>query len=437
MEIYNIITLIIVLAAIFGYINFRFIKLPGAIGIMLISLVASLGVIAIGMVNPAFFRETTAVISSIDFHQALMKVMLSFLLFAGAIHIDAKKLKSERASIITFATVGVVISTFVVASLIYLTTHLFGLPINYLYCLLFGSLISPTDPIAVLGILKKAKIPSSLEIKISGESLFNDGVGVVIFITIFEIAQVGLENVSGLDIAWLFLKEAGGGLIFGWMLGYLGFWALRTIDNYIVETIITLAIVMGGYYLADKMHISGPLAMVVAGIITGNKSMDKGVSVTTRDYIGKFWEMIDEVMNAILFLLIGFEMLIVPFNMTLLWLGCISIVIVLAARLFSVFIPIIFLRYKKNPFDKNTIPILTWGGLRGGISVALAISVPNYMYGEVFVSITYIVVLFSILVQGLTIGRLARKLAVVNHKDTALSLFTTNESNSQSDSGLK
>ncbi|MEP7229448.1 MAG: sodium:proton antiporter [Ginsengibacter sp.] len=411
MEIYNIITLIIVLAAIFGYINFRFIKLPGTIGIMLISLVASLVVIGVSLIEPTFFAKTSGVLSAIDFHTALMKVMLSFLLFAGAFHINAKKLKSERTSIITFATIGVVISTFIVGTLIYGAFQLFGLSIDYIYCLLFGALISPTDPIAAIGILKKAKIPETLETKISGESLFNDGVGVVIFATLIEIAQVGLSNTSGWDIAWLFIEEAGGGLIFGVALGYLGYLALRSIDNYIVETMITLAIVMGGYFLADKLHISGPLAMVMAGLITGNKSMEQGVSDTTRDYLAKFWEMIDEVMNAILFLLIGFEMLIIPFNMTLLWLGCIAIIVVLLARYLAVVIPIMFLKYKKNPFEKNAIPILTWGGLRGGISVALALSVPKYMYGEVFVSITYIVVLFSILVQGLTIGKFAKRLA--------------------------
>ena len=416
MEVYNIITLIVVLAAIFGYINFRFIKLPGAIGIMLISLVASLGVIIVGKVYPDFFLETINVIKSIDFHIALMKVMLSFLLFAGAIHIDAKKLRSEQTSIITFATVGVLISTFVVGTLVYLITQLFGLSIEYIYCLLFGALISPTDPIAVIGILKKAKIPPSLETKISGESLFNDGVGVVIFITIYEIAELGFDNVSVWDIAKLFLMEAGGGLIFGWLLGQVGFLALRTINNYIVETMITLAIVMGGYYLADKMHISGPLAMVIAGIITGNKSMDSGVSDLTRDYIGKFWEMIDELMNAVLFLLIGFEMLIVAFNMKLFWLGCISIIIVLLARFLSVYLPIIVLRYNQKLFENNAIPILTWGGLRGGISVALALSVPKDMYGDVFVSITYSIVLFSILVQGLTIGKFANKLAELDEK---------------------
>lgn len=409
MEIYNVITIIIVLAAIFGYINHRFIKLPGTIGIMLISLLASLVVIGIGALSPKFFEKTTAAIGFIDFTELLLKVMLSFLLFAAAIHVDSKKLKSEHTSIITFSTIGVVISTFVIGTLLYYTISLFGLSVNYLYCLLFGALISPTDPIAVVGILRKAKIPDSLETKISGESLFNDGVGVVIFITIYQIAQVGIENVSAWSVLWLFVKEAGGGLLFGWLLGYLGFLALRSIDNYVVEVMITLAIVMGGYTLADTIGISGPIAMVVAGLITGNKSMGKEMSDVTRDYIGKFWEMIDEVMNAILFLLIGFEMLVVPFNLTLLWLGCIAIVIVLFGRWASVSLPILVMEYK-NSFPKNTIPILTWGGLRGGISVALALSLPKYMYGEMFVSITYIVVLFSIVFQGLTIGKFARRL---------------------------
>jgi monovalent cation:H+ antiporter, CPA1 family len=409
MEIYNIITIIVVLAAIFGYINHRFIKLPGTIGIMLISLIASLIVIGIGYIFPEFFYTTTEAIGTIDFQTAVMKVMLSFLLFAAAIQIDAKKLKKERATIITFSTIGVLISTIVVGLLLCTVTTLFGLSVNLLYCLLFGALISPTDPIAVVGILKKAKIPSSLEARISGESLFNDGIAVVLFITFYEIAQIGLENTSVWDVAWLFVREAGGGLLLGWLLGYTGYWVLKSIDNYVVEVMITLAIVMGGYLLAEKLHISGPLAMVIAGLITGNKSMDAVISDVTRDYIGKFWEMMDEVMNAVLFLLIGFEMLIIPFNMTLLLLGCIAIVIVLFARYVSVRLPIMVLKNKK-PFEKNAIPILTWGALRGGISVALALSVPKYMYGEMFVSITYIVVLFSIVGQGLTIGKFANRL---------------------------
>lgn len=410
MEIYNLITIIIVLAALFSYINFKYIKLPGTIGIMLLSLVASLIIINIGFFHPDFFKKTTHLISTLDFNTALMKVMLGFLLFAGAIHIDINEMKNERAAIITFSTIGVLLSTFIVAGLFYAVTHWLGFSIGFIYCLLFGALISPTDPIAVLGILKQAKIPSTLEVKISGESLFNDGVAVVVFITIYEIITADPQNVNLLQIVWLFIKEAGGGIAFGLLLGYIGFWALRSINNYVVEVLITLAIVMGGYLFAAYLHVSGPLAMVMAGIITGNKSRAEGMSDSSEEYIDKFWEMIDEIFNAILFLLIGFEMLIVPFTWMFFWLGCITIVIVLLARLISVAIPVLFLKPIKT-FERNAIPILTWGGLRGGISVALALSLPKSMFSEVFVSVTYIVVLFSIIVQGLTIGKFAKKLA--------------------------
>ncbi len=420
MEIYNIITVIILLAAVFGYINHRFIKLPGTIGIMIISLIASLAIIGLDNIFPQFFVDTIAAISAIDFNTIVLKVMLSFLLFAAAIHIDVKKLRSERKAIITFSTISILISTFIIGLLLFITTSLFGLQVNFLYCLLFGALISPTDPIAVVSILKKAKIPSSLETKISGESLFNDGVGVVLFITFYETAKIGLQNVSVWNVIWLFLREAGGGLLLGWLLGYLCYWALKSIDNYVVEVMLTLAIVMGGYSLAGQLHVSGPLAMVIAGLITGDKSMSTGMSDTTRDYLSKFWELMDELMNAILFLLIGFEMLIVAFNLTLLWLGCMAIVIVLFARLISVSIPIIISKNKKA-FEKNAIPILTWSALRGGISVALALAVPKYMYGNMFVSITYIVVLFSIVVQGLTIGKFAKKLREKDERNEIVS----------------
>jgi monovalent cation:H+ antiporter, CPA1 family len=408
MEIYNVITIVVVLSAVFGYINHRFVKLPGTIGIMIISIIASLVVVAIGSVSPQFFNKTIEAINLIDFHTILMKIMLSFLLFGAAIRIDSKRLRSERISIVTFSTIGVVFSTFIIAALLYVTTDLFGLSLDFLYCLLFGALISPTDPVAVISILRKAKIPASMETKISGESLFNDGVGVVLFIAFYEIAQIGMENISVGTIIWLFVREAAGGVLFGAMLGFAGYFALRSIDNYSLEVMITLAIVMGGYSLADNLHVSGPLAMVVAGLITGNKSLDEVVKDTTRDYIQKFWDMIDKLMNAILFLLIGFEMLIVPYNLTLLWLGCIAIVIVLLGRFTSISLLIVLLKY--DSFAKNTIPILTWGALRGGISVALALSLPKEMYGNMFVSITYIVVLFSIIVQGLTIGKFAKKL---------------------------
>ena len=410
-DFYGIFTILIVLTAAFIYVNFRYLKLPPTIGIMVIALICSLLIVFVGNISPSLKKTPESIISSLDFESLLMRVMLSFLLFAGAIHIDVQKLKKELTPILTFATVGVLLSTFLVGGLMHLAFSLFQLPVKFIYCLLFGALISPTDPIAVLGILKKAKIPPSLEIKISGESLFNDGVGVVVFATILELAQMGSPSVSFSQISLAFLKEAGGGIAWGLMLGYAGFFLLRSIDYYQVEVMITLAIVMGGYLLASYMHISGPLAMVVAGIITGNKGKEEAMSDATRDYLGKFWELIDDILNGILFLLIGLEVLVISFHSKIIYVGLLAVVIVLFSRLVSVFLPTLFLRLRKS-FERNTIPILTWGGLRGGISVALALSLPYSMHRNEFVSITYIVVVFSIIVQGLTIGKLAKKLGV-------------------------
>jgi Na+:H+ antiporter len=364
--------------------------------------------VIIGSYYPTLLKHSSEVVKSIDFENVLMRIMLSFLLFAGALHVDMHKLKKEFIPIVSFSTIGVLISTACIGIIMYFVFGIFSYKIPFIYCLLFGALISPTDPIAVLGILRKAHIPSSLEIKVTGESLFNDGVGVVVFTSIFEIARLGAENVPFSQISWLFLKEAGGGVIWGIMIGYAGFYLLRSIDHYQVEVLITLAMVMGGYLLASIIHISGPLAMVVAGIIIGNKGMEKAMSDTTRDYLKKFWELIDEILNAVLFILIGFEMLVVSMK-GILWVSFIAIPVILFARWVAVSIPIFVLSFKRA-FEKNSIAILTWGGLRGGISVALALSLPNHMHREEFLSITYMVVIFSIIVQGLTIGKVARKL---------------------------
>lgn len=408
-DLYSIITLLIVLTAAFSYINFRYLKLPPTIGIMVIALVCSLLAVFAGHVSPSFKKIPESVVNSLDFESLLMKVMLSFLLFAGAVHIDVQKLKKQMVPIITFATAGVLLSTFVVGGLMFLVFQVFELDVPFIFCLLFGALISPTDPIAVMGILKKAKIPPSLEIKIAGESLFNDGVGVVIFATIMELARMGTESISIGQIGLAFLKEAGGGIAWGLVLGYAGFLLLRSIDHYQVEVLITLAMVMGGYLLASYMHISGPLAMVVAGIITGNKGKKEAMSDITRDYLGKFWELVDDILNGILFLLIGLEVLVISFHSKIIYVGLIAVVIVLFARFISVFLPTLILKLRRS-FERHTIPILTWGGLRGGISVALALSLPYSMHRGEFVPITYIVVIFSIIVQGLTIGGLAKKL---------------------------
>lgn len=409
MALYNAFAVMTVLAALFAYINYRFIRWPGTIGILFISLLFSLVVILIGLVSPHSIEEISRLVRGIDFYTVLMKIMLSFLLFAGAIHLDGKRMKLQRVSILTFSTISTLISTFIIGALLYVLSPLLHAALEFRYCLLFGALISPTDPIAVLSILRQAHIPESLEIKISGESLFNDGVALVLFITIYDIIEGGAVHFQASHIIWLFTREAGGGILLGIALGYVGYFLIRSIDHYQVEVMITLGIVAGGSLLADRLDVSGPLAMVVAGLITGNKSRAVGMSDASRDYLDKFWEMIDEFLNAILFLLMGFEVLILPFNHFVVVIGLICIPIVLMARYLSVLLPISLLKYL-TAFERNAIPILTWGGLRGGISVAMALSVPAGMRGGLLVPITYIVVVFSILVQGLTIGRVAKRL---------------------------
>lgn len=409
MDFYNTFSIITVLAALFGYINYRFLKFPNTIGVMIIALVISLIMIIAGVADPTLFAHTRELIRSVDFYTLVMKVMLSFLLFAGSIHIHIHDIRKERNAILAFSTFGVLLSTFIVGGLMYVVCGWMQLQIDFIHCLLFGALISPTDPIAVIGILKEANIPKSLETKISGESLFNDGVAVVIFISIFEIIQAGTANLDASDIILLFLKEAAGGILLGVVLGYGTYLLLRSIDQYKVEVMLTLALVMGGTLLASMLHVSAPLAMVMAGLVVGNKGRETGMSQVTRDYIDKFWEMVDELLNAILFLLIGMEMLVMQFTISYLVLGCIAIIIVLMARWISVSGSVLLLR-NKNVFERHAIPILTWGGLRGGISVALALSVPKGDYGDLILAITYIVVLFSIIVQGLTIGRFAKRL---------------------------
>ena len=407
MNMNEILAITVVLTTIFAYINYRWVKWPTTIGIMALSLISSVMFFVLGDFNSFLSGKATALVSAIDFRDVLLNFMLSFLLFAAAIHVDATKLKNERLTITILATVGVLISAFLIGGMIWYLFILFHFNIRFIYCTLFGALISPTDPIAVVGILKEAKIPASLEAKISGESLFNDGIAVVIFISIAELARTG--DFSFIDIGKLFLREAIGGLLFGFLIGRLGYWALQSIDDYKLELLITLAIVTGGYFIAGALHVSGPLAMVVAGIIIGNKVKQHGMSEQTRDHLDKFWEMIDEILNAILFLLIGFEMLIIKLSTIVFIVGIISILIALIARWISVLLPLYLLRYKVK-LERYAVPILTWGGLRGGVSVALALSLDETMYRDEFVLITYIIVIFSILVQGLTIGKISKKL---------------------------
>ncbi|MEQ9301367.1 MAG: sodium:proton antiporter [Cyclobacteriaceae bacterium] len=408
MSIFNIITILIILSAGFAFINTKFLKLPFTIGLMIIAIVFTVGITILGSFNHYILDEAKLLIQSVDFETALLDVMLSFLLFAGALHTKLDALKRQKGPIALFATIGVVLSTFLIGTMMYYLFMAFGYPINYIYCLLFGALISPTDPIAVLGILKDANAPKKLETKIVGESLFNDGVGVVVFIVLFKIAQKGLDSMSFADVGLLFIEEVAGGIILGLVAGWIAFRLMKVIDNYETEVIITLALVMGISALAHYLHVSGPLAVVVAGIFLGNKAPKIAWSENTHNYVDKFWELIDVLLNAVLFVLIGLELLVVSMNAQYIIFGLVAIPLALLARFIALSGPVAIFE-KKLDFIPKTNLIMTWGGIRGGISIALALSLEPQMERELFLTVTYVIVVFSIIAQGLTIGPLVKK----------------------------
>jgi CPA1 family monovalent cation:H+ antiporter len=403
MNLFNIVAILISLSAIFGYINYRFIKLPTAIGLMLISILMSLGMVILGhfgKIGLGIEREWINIIKNIDFNKTLMLGMLSFLLFAGALHVDLNELMKQKWAVLIYATIGVIFSTFLVGTLIYLVSGYLGLDLKFIYCLLFGALISPTDPISVLGILNEAGGPKSLGIRIVGESLFNDGIGVVVFFTIWDIAFVGHDVSSG-KVTFFFIEEMIGGIAIGLLTGWIAYKLLKSIDNYQVEILITLALVTGGYALALAVKSSGPIAIVVAGLLIGNLGRKFAMSEKTKQNLDTFWELIDEILNSLLFVLIGIELLIIPLSVKYLFAGMIAILIVLFSRVVSIGAPQFLLTIGKK-FDYKSLKIMTWGGLRGGISVAMAISLPLGVERDIIITMTYIVVVFSILVQGLT-----------------------------------
>lgn len=410
MDLLGIISILIALSAVFGYLNVRFLKLPVTIGLMVISILFSVGVLIVGRFVPELLAMEREWVSQIDFQRVLLEGMLSFLLFAGALHVDFTQLKQQRGPIVLFATLGVLTSTFLIGGLLYGLLILFSAGIPFIYCLLFGALISPTDPIAVLGILKKAGVPKKLETKIVGESLFNDGVGVVVFLTIFGIARAGAGHIDAGEIALLFVEEVGGGVVLGLLLGYIAYQLMRTIDDYEVEVMITLAIVMGGYGLASYLHFSGPLAMVVAGLMVGHERFRTStMSNITETYVDKFWELMDVLFNAVLFVLIGLEITILNFEGPYVLIGLLCIPLVLLSRFTALALPIELFR-RRLEFVPRTNWIMTWGGLRGGISIALALSLSADMPRDLILTITYVVVVFSIIVQGLTIEKMVKRL---------------------------
>ena len=410
MSLFAVVSILIVISALFGYINVRFLKLPTTIGLMVITIVFTLLVLATSLFNDTLLEQEKLLISQIDFQTVLLDVMLSFLLFAGALHTNFQQLKVQRKPVLIFATFSTLISTLLVGVFSYYLLKLVNLEVDFIYCLLFGALISPTDPIAVLGILKQVGAPKKLETKIVGESLFNDGVGVVVFLTIYQIAKGGTDITFG-HVAEMFLVEIVGGVALGFLLGWITYRLLKSIDDYDVEVIITIAAVMGGTVLAQYFHLSAPLAMVTTGLIVGHDTIrESSMSEVTEQYVDKFWELVDILLNTVLFVMIGMEILVLTYNNQFILAGLLCVPTLLLARYLSLMLPI-KLYAKKLDFVPNTNLIMTWGGLRGGISIALALSLTQDMHRDLFLVITYIIVVFSIIGQGLTVGKLIKKLS--------------------------
>jgi len=374
---------------------------------MVIAIVVSIILVLFGEnFLPRTFGHLNNLMNSIDFTEVLMGAMLNFLLFAGGIHININDLKEQLRPVVIFSTAGVVISTFIVGFGMFYLLPLVGLQMPFIYCLVFGALISPTDPVAVLSVLKQANVSKSLETKVAGESLFNDGMAVVVFTVVLQLA-VGKEVDLGIEnIGLLLMKEAGGGLLLGVLLGWITSRLMREVDDYIISVLVTLSVVMGGYLIARQMHISGPLTMVAAGLFMGNFNVRFKMKSVTQDYLIKFWELIDEILNAVLFLFIGFELLMIKDLKHFMIPGLVAIVVVLIARFISIWGPTKFMSLRTR-FSPQTVKVLVWGGIRGGVSIALAMSIPKSEYSEIILSITYCVVVFSIIVQGLTIAKVA------------------------------
>jgi CPA1 family monovalent cation:H+ antiporter len=406
---FQLLALLIVLAALFSYLNLRFVRLPTTIGVMLIALAASLALLALSKLGLLdVHRRVAHVVEGIDFDALLLHGMLAFLLFAGALHVDLSDLARHWGEISLLAIVGTLVSTFLVGGAMYLALRWLGFELPMIGCLLFGALISPTDPIAVLGIMKNVGAPRSLQTQLSGESLFNDGIGVVIFIVLVQISR-GSTGVTFAGISWLLIQEAVGGFAFGLLGGILAYLPLKRVDNYQVEVLITLALAMGVYALADALHVSAPIAVVVSGLLIGNQGRAFAMSPKTQEHLDTFWELIDEIFNVVLFLLIGLEVTVMQFTGRYFWAALLAIGVTMLARLASVAGVMGLLRAARRPAARGTITVLSWGGLRGGISVAMALALPANPYRELIVVITYVVVIFSIFVQGLTIGPVIRR----------------------------
>ncbi len=410
------VSLLISLAAVSSYVNYRYIKLPTTVGVMLVALVASVALVLVGPYAGGFREQATTMISRIDFNEVVLHGMLAFLLFAGAIHVNLQDLGREWLTVASLAIVGTLAATGIVGGVTWLVLGWLGLGIPFLHALLFGALIAPTDPIAVLGIMKSVGAPRQLEVQVAGESLFNDGLGVVVFLILLQLSGSDAAGGGGAAaplsigvgaVGMLLLKEVGGALVLGLGAGYITYQMLKRVDNYQVEVLLTLALAMGLYALADALHLSAPIAVVVAGLLVGNPGRALAMTEKTREHVDTFWELVDEILNVVLFLLIGLELLVLRIERGWLVAGLLAIPIVLLARWLSVAGIVGPLSWVKAQ-SKGAIAVLTWGGLRGAISVAMALSLPANYSRSLLLTLTYFVVVFSILVQGLTLGRVIR-----------------------------
>lgn len=411
LSVFDLIAILLMLTAAFAWINHRFIGLPHTIGLLVMGLGASLVLIGVELAYPdvLLYEDLAGIIRQIDFQATVLDGMLAFLLFAGAMHVNLSLLRDRAWAVGSMATVGIIISTVIVGCGFWFAAGVLGIPMPFAWAMVFGALISPTDPLAVISTLKAVQVPETLELDMTGESLFNDGVGVVIF-TVLAAAAVGAEGdgVSLLHIGGLFFVEALGGAVFGLFTGYVAYRAMRAIDNYSIEVLISLALVTGTYALAAKLHMSGPIAVVVAGLLIGNHGPSDALSDETQRYLFGFWELIDELLNSVLFLLIGLEVLVLRLDPSFGWLAAVAVPLVLCARLLAVSVPVLVLS-RTHTFVQGTIPVLTWGGLRGGISVALVLSLPEVAEKSIILAATYAVVLFTIIVQGLSLHALAKR----------------------------
>ncbi|MEO6150626.1 MAG: sodium:proton antiporter [Mucilaginibacter sp.] len=406
MDLFIIIALLITLSAIYSYINARFLKLPGTIGVMAIAMVGSVLIIMANNLNPGLAKNLTTLAKSMDFSRTVLNIMLGFLLFATAFRVDTQKLRREMKPVMILSTLGVIISTAIFGGLFYYIAGFFDIHMPLIFCFLFGALVSPTDPVAVAGIIKGSKLPQHLETIVSGESLFNDGIGLVLFVTILEIAEAGTDTIVLGNAVLLFAQEVFGGIALGAVSGYIAFRLMRSVTDFQTIVLVSLALVMSDSVIASVLHLSIPIAVVTAGLFAGSRSIDASKREHSHEALEKFWELVDEMLNTVLFSMIGLQMINFPFINNYWRTGCIAIVVLLAARWLSIVLPLTFLRRTLN-INYGSVNVLTWAGVRGGISIALALSLQiEARYKYLIISATFFVVIFSIIFQGLTLKHL-------------------------------